>query len=373
MKQSDVLKIFNDHSSILTLPIRIKSGEEFYKTLYVRWNRFIKMLQRIPELADCIPFAEKSVVLLKSIIKAYYKADYQTTSKRILELINMLTTVKNSRLITDLNSLYIDVESKQWFRGRITNAQPLTRNSMRHIPANERAKIGNNRYSINGIPCLYIGNSVQCCWEEFGRPSLDTFWVCRYRPQKTVKVLNLSTTGNDIVNARTYLKCVADSTVPYDDAVKEFFSNWILQSACSVVIEESGRKFLEEYVIPQLLMQNIKLFKVDGIMYFSTRVAFGYQDDSSWLSRNIAIPAFDTTGFNGKTGLYSKKIDSLFDISHPINVGFFANGVIPIGPKGYHESYNQARSCAPVLYCSQKSTYKNTLFYKCEIELQNYF
>lgn len=374
MEPGNVLEIFKKHTDIIALPIRIENGNMLYDELSTRWNRYVKMLENTPELKECIPYAKDSIRLLKATIKEYYKGNYTTANKRIKELIQLLTSGnKKSLLITDLESVFIDAESQQWFRGRTWAETLLTSRDMRHIPANMRCNIKNYRYSINGIPCLYICNSIHCCWEELRRPPVDSFWVCRYRPKKPFRVLNLSTTGHEIINAEYFVKCVCEKNVTYDDAVKEFFSNWVLQSACSVVVKKEECVFREEYVIPQLLMQNLKEFGADGIMYFSTRVSFDYSSSSSWVSKNIAIPAFDASGFDGKTGLYSKEIESLFDVSEPINIGYFAKGLYPVSCIIYHESNNSARTKAPVYITNKKAFYSETLFYKCEIELQNYF
>ena len=41
----------------------------------------------------------------------------------------------------------------------------FSKDEMFHIPYDKRNLIGNQRFSISGTPCLYIGGSSYICWE----------------------------------------------------------------------------------------------------------------------------------------------------------------------------------------------------------------
>lgn len=49
---------------------------------------------------------------------------------------------------------------------------------------------------------------------------------------------------------------------------------WPLLAACSIGAQHRGSAFVEEYIVPQLLLQWLRdrAFKIDGIRYFSMRV-----------------------------------------------------------------------------------------------------
>lgn len=374
MTPEKVCYIFSANNDLLTLPIKVKCGSDVFKTLFCHWDQYLDMLNRTPELEACVCYAEKTAVLLKMAINAFFEADYESANQSIQEAIEILCKNEHgSHLIADLETLYIDAEAKQWFRARKAGPQPLEIADMKHIPANRRCVIANQRYSINGIPCLYLGNSIYGCWEELGRPQLNELWVNRFRPIKPIKLLNLSTTGYEIIHADHNLKYVDQSEASFNNAVIEYFSNWILQSACSVVVEEDNRTFKEEYIVPQLVMGNIKHFYIDGVMYFSNRVMNGFTRPVSWIAKNIAIPAFDVKGYGDNKEMYSPYIDSLFKMSYPLHVGMFADGVFPPGPATFHESSNWARTHSGVFITSLACEYCRTEFYRCEIELQNYF
>ncbi len=45
-----------------------------------------------------------------------------------------------------------------------------------HVPYSLRERIGTERYSIPGFPCLYLGGSIGLCWHECNQPSLKNLW-----------------------------------------------------------------------------------------------------------------------------------------------------------------------------------------------------
>ena len=265
-----------------------------------------------------------------------------------------------------MKSNYIDDEYAQWFRARVGNNYPFEKEEMSHIPANKRGKVGSNRYTGNGIPCLYIGNSVYVCWEELYRPPIDELWVSRFWPISSIKLLNLSITGGDLIDSKYCLKYVGDSENAYKQAIIEFFSLWILQSVCSVKVKEKDRAFREEYVVPQLLMQTLRKYELDGIMYFSTSVPNVYFNNCSWISKMIAIPAFDLN-----KSPFSEKIKNHFDMSYPINLGMFQRHLTTSQclEKKHVVSDNFARKEANVWISLSGSRYEDTLFFECENQL----
>lgn len=243
----------------------------------------------------------------------------------------------------------------------------------RDIPTDKREFIGSNRYSSNGIPCLYLANSILTCWEELNRPSLDSFWVSRFWPVKEIRVLNLSVTGYEIINAQQYIRTVSENKDAYDQVVVDFFSTWVLQSACSVAVRsKANRLFREEYLIPQLLMQNVKRFDANAIMYFSTKtplligdkeIATNFQTSASWIAKAIALPVFETTGDR-----FSAQINEDFAVSLPINIGLYQNHLMPQEPP-FISDENWSRISAPAYITLAPAIYGKTVFYRCETEL----
>ena len=64
--------------------------------------------------------------------------------------------------------------------------------SMYHIPFNMREKVESQRFSIPGLPCLYLSKSVYTCWMELKQPSDSELYVSRARVDDNIKIFNLA-------------------------------------------------------------------------------------------------------------------------------------------------------------------------------------
>jgi len=161
----------------------------------------------------------------------------------------------------------------------------LSRKDMFHVPFEKRRLVANQRYSIAGLPSLYLGSSIWICWEEMGRPSLNSLLVSRFRiaeptvvldlqftPELAWRVFNLVQEGLPEQISESKKQTVRDR---YGDKyVFSYAVFWPLIAACSMRVHDRTGSFHPEYVIPQLLLRWVtatEKHKVDGIRYFSTR------------------------------------------------------------------------------------------------------
>lgn len=364
VSDEDLANFFNENKDILMLPIELENGNDILPTLTKRWNKFYKLVESTAWLSNSIKTIKS---IGNSILKAahlYFAGNLLHANQSIQKVLKMLT---DSKCVCYLDELYIDMEANNWFRARKSDYGSLTKKDMKHIPFSNRSLINNQRYSINGIPCLYLGTSVYTCWEELNRPASDSFWVNRYWTKfpNAVRVLNLSTTMEMLVNFKTGIN---EKNFNRSEFIIDFFTAWILQSACSVIVKEPNRNFYEEYIIPQMVMQNIKKFGIDGILYFSVKVKNAYINQYGWLARNLAIPAFA----DDKDKEYSNNIEQAFFTSSPINLGMYNNGIIPPATPDIDTDFNFARTNAPIPITDEiNNIYRNTIFFRAEYELLN--
>jgi hypothetical protein len=152
-----------------------------------------------------------------------------------------------------------------------------------HVPFEKRRLVGNQRYSIPGLPCLYLGDSVWICWEELHRPAFDSVWVSRFRLSEPVSVLDFQFPPHHIWRIFDSLQKGAPNASDRSseaalkahftvDFLKSYIIRWPLIAACSIKCESQDSTFYPEYIIPQMLLQwVIKNKNVDGIRYFSVR------------------------------------------------------------------------------------------------------
>lgn len=67
----------------------------------------------------------------------------------------------------------------------------LSKDEMFHIPYDKRYLVGNQRFSLSGLPCLYLGGSSYICWEELGRKDFSTSNFCGYALKTDINLFDL--------------------------------------------------------------------------------------------------------------------------------------------------------------------------------------
>lgn len=179
--------------------------------------------------------------------------------------------------IKQLSEISGGTEYKTLYRGRC--ADDITElKEMFHRPFAQRPFIPTERYSVPGLPCLYLAGSVYTCWKEIGKPAHDQFFVSRFEADETVRVLDLAQHPRDC------------SIGEYDPEV--YCVIWPLICACSFKVNEKSRVFHSEYIIPQLLMQVvINTDGLDGIRFLSSHQPTQSVGHASPLYVNYAFPA----------------------------------------------------------------------------------
>src|SRR5579871_1938235 len=78
----------------------------------------------------------------------------------------------------------------------------LDRRAIFHMPFELRHKVSSNRYSISGLPCLYLGGSLWVCWEELQRPDFHSLQVARFRYAEPINLLDFGFRPNTIGQLR---------------------------------------------------------------------------------------------------------------------------------------------------------------------------
>lgn len=209
------------------------------------------------------------------------KNEVQESCKKLLHIYDLYMRGKIGEAVEDMD--YSFMTSESIFLEELTQKEPMFRartlepnqgsyevEEMFHVPFEKRGIISNNRYSIAGFPCLYVGKSILACWEEMHKPNIDNLCVSRVAITEFEKryVIDLS------------WKEDVDGEIPEDEEAKserhQQIITWIkrlpLIIACSIRAHDPSAPFKEEYVIPQLLLHaSVDNKFVDGIAYTSTR------------------------------------------------------------------------------------------------------
>ncbi len=246
---------------------------------------------------------------------------------------------------------------------------------MFHVPFDKRDKINDQRFSIKGIPCLYIGSTPYVCYKEileYKKPN-EKLYTSRFQYKKgsKFKILNLSTNFQDIVrlsvdkdNINTH-DIVGYDKISKEDYIKKAIYTFPIQCACSYLITENERNFKIEYVIPQIIMNCISNLNIDGISYCSTK--FNRKNPySAYLMTNFAIPAYCNS-----SELYSEKLSRMFDVTKPLCYEDFMENKPPktllFELKKFADSFNTFKSVGEI----EGICYMDTDWYCYEKELED--
>lgn len=247
------------------------------------------------------------------------------------------------------------------------NKRP-SRRDIFHVPFEQRHKVRNQRYSIAGLPCLYLGSSIWICWEELNRPELDSIWISRFRLSTEVTVLDFQfppALAWHLFGVALRNKNQQGQALPqefrdrFDEGfIASYVLCWPLLAACSVRVESRIGSFFPHYIVPQMVLQWVtKEQRVNGIRYFSTRTA--PREIDSYAHCSYVFPARNICGL----GLCSE-LRKQFLLTAPISWEFLQN--IDIRQSNFGPSNAQA---LVNLSDDFRVFYASTGFFKAEEKL----
>lgn len=176
-------------------------------------------------------------------------------------------------------------DNSYFFRMRgCENEYLFSKEEMFHIPFEKRQIISNQRYSLSGYPCLYMGKSLYVCWEELNRPKIDTANLIALKTLRQMLLLDLRMPKE--------LNSISD------------YYRLPLIIACSVKFSAPNSSYKPEYVISQAVLHAIiqknncdySLDNYNGIIYYSSHT-HNHQClfKDSELFENIVVPTVNNT------------------------------------------------------------------------------
>ena len=324
-KKEKIIELIQKNKETMNLPLIVQKGNKVVRRLKKRFEEYQDIISTIEEkdLSNNVKFVVDKIC---DAIRCYSNGKPSEAYSEIKDIFDQL----ESELLIDLFSNLTEVDGyRQLYRARVGTYYPYKREEMFHIPFNMRESVENQRYSINGVPSLYLGGSIFVCWEELGRPDLKNMYVCRYEIRESVKILNLGIVAEDISCDRLENKLSL-----YDfEFIKRYLITWPIQCACSILVEgHENRAFFMEYIIPQLLMQVVRESDIKGIIYFSVKGNYNKQRCNP-VMLNYVFPAEygeRVKDSNKKTKetkepKYSRQLKTIFKMTDAYNIGFLIN------------------------------------------------
>lgn len=182
---------------------------------------------------------------------------------------------------------------------------------MFHIPYKSRHLVKAQRYSLAGVPFLYLGSSLFVCLLETNRLNWNNTYMSCLAPRKEFKVLDLSCS----------LSSLLSNTEDQEQTQKHFVNNyksyiatWPIVQACAFQKEFPNAPFNVEYIISNLILQWVLNNNgVIGLKYQSTHHNFKVNPSKGY---NYAFP---TIGWESPNEDYCSHLIECFKITSPIS------------------------------------------------------
>ena len=178
------------------------------------------------------------------------------------------------------------------YRLRLGSASSYSKNQMFHVPYHLRHKVATQRYSIPGLPCLYLGGSLYVCWEELKRPDFDAIQMSAFKivGDSTVSILNF---GMRPVFMAAHLDNFPEDYAGETNSsayLLAYVVCWPLIAASSIFVRDEEAPFKAEYIIPQIVLQWVsEEDRCEGVRYFSVNIDQYY--DSHIACANFVFPS----------------------------------------------------------------------------------
>lgn len=264
------------------VPLKYESGnlsDVLSKTL----ERYISLLESNkknlgPDKDEIINYVQECNNKINKCIESYFEGMYS-------EAYNLI----NDILDKDPFLNYSKINKEQvFYRARIfdTNKKPSYKD-MFHIPLNKKGIVKTQRYSALGYPCLYLGSSINDCWEELGRPKFDDMMVSRFVTKEDFSVLDLR----------------IPTEIDFNKNLSSILKKIPMIISSSICVLNREDPFKPEYIVPQLITEYIITnnrknyrkkeytffdFKL-GILYTSTHIDNSFPHAKN-ISNNLALP-----------------------------------------------------------------------------------
>lgn len=182
------------------------------------------------------------------------------------------------------------------FRVRKSEHPLSTRKDIFHIPFSQRHLVRAQRYSVAGLPCLYLGTSLYVCWREMDKPDFDKLYISSFINESDKdKSLLLNLSAEFLYRRKLFtnkkIELEEKNEIVYSTiTLLSYLSLWPLIIACNYLKKHTNASFIQEYIIPNLLMQWISRDinnDIIGIAYRSTKLP---ADTDSGKGINVVLP-----------------------------------------------------------------------------------
>lgn len=287
----DIIDFFNHDVSELPKEQSRFEFEQYVQVILKHYEGMVKILDRKNYLSDEIYNNLSKIESLNndlfSVIDLYLNGSVGNAAKSFNSaIINNHSYIEKLLVGKDISGTIGNL-----YRIRLSHSSNFQRDEMFHIPFEKRHLVKTQRYSIPGVPCLYLSSSIIVAWEELSRPSYDDIHVSRFLPLKksNIKILDFGFRPAQFAALIKSNSSKIHTKSDITDFLISYATIWPLIALCSIKTKFRDATFKVEYIVPQLLFEYIRSsLDYDGVRYFSMNIKNYYGNPA--LYQNFAFP-----------------------------------------------------------------------------------
>lgn len=278
----------------MELPLYFNHEKTFEESFVNFSSQYLKLLEDNKIDDATIKVVKKLTESIREIVVMYLNGKVISSYNSFKKAVKPITNVLSKKTI----------QKGSFYRMRSEGGITATK-EFYHIPYHKVYLSKNERFSIDGYPCLYLGYSKRVCEMEISNGSLAKFVL--KEPLNNILDLTLGQgDGNKDISEINLIK-----------VYPLIASCYIVPFYCTIQEKECRPKntfFREEYIIPQLLTLYLKEEKIaDGIIYYSIKdPSLDPQGKGEKDYRNLVL--FTNRG-NKSDEIYDNILMEKFDIT----------------------------------------------------------
>jgi len=286
-------------------PYQSNKSEDYNITFSKRSKEYVNTIKHFPtsdlskHIQNKVNSIEKLSDGLIDVVNTYLNGSASSAYSKFDILMNERTNI-----LFDLSHHFS--KDYKFYRARISDGEINKREEIFHIPFHLRHLVDMQRYSIAGVPSLYLGNTIYSCWLELDKPILNNLYISKFEVEEKISVI-------DFTLNLELLKKIENIS---DKKLKAFYELFPLILACGFNKKHSNSSFNVEYIIPSMLLQWISREKsnFDGLIYLSTKMS---HLDMNSVGSNIVLPVKDISLDNSKK--FCSNLTKNFRLTPPVS------------------------------------------------------
>ena len=264
---------------------------EYLKEIFSNYEDVLP--EFIGETSNRLVKEDKRIKNLIRSLRESVRYFYEGFPKRAYdELSTAIKSIEDTLPVSPRSMIYMSKQTNLYRIRSVKGNYPLKKEDIFHVPYEKRDLVQSQRYSIPGMPCLYLGNSIFLCWEELNRPDFDNCYISRFRLNEDfIRLMDFAYPTklfkkyleNDLKDENIFDHEIRDTLISY-------LVKWPLIASCSIKLRCPNYAFKPEYIVPQMVLEWVRQNKnLDGIIYFSTKIN-NETEEALGFYCNYAIP-----------------------------------------------------------------------------------